>query len=195
VTAPLRALPVVDIRIADVLHRVHRARNDVAWFGASGDERFDPPSSHRAAYGACYLGCSDMAAYVEVFGGLRAVSQSDIDRRRLSVLRPHRDLTVVDLTDRSVLGDFGITASVSTGDDYGPPQQLSAQVYDEGFDGVLYRVRHDPALRLDAVAMFGEPGVQRERFADIKTDAIPSWLIDEAWRTFGIEVIADVPLP
>lgn len=191
----MTAFPNVTVNADDELWRVHRLINHPAWFGTSGDFRFDPPPSHRDRYGVCYTGLEDRAAYVEVFGRTRHIPASDIANRRLSVMTPARDLTVADLTDRSILGDFGLTATVSTGADYDEPQELSAQLYDAGLDGILYRTSHDPAMRLEALAVFGEPGEQPERFDDIKTDVIPETLVDHMWATFGLEVIPDALLP
>src|SRR4051794_31484697 len=56
------------------------------------------------------------------------------------------DLQLADLTDRTVLGDFGVTAAHSAGSDYAPSQERAANLFDAGFDRVRYRVRHDPAM-------------------------------------------------
>ena len=186
--------PSVTIPEGAELHRIHRRSTHPAWFSSSGSERFDPPVSHRARYGSCYIAFDAMASYLEVFGRMDAVSSTDIHRRALSRLTTDRALTLADLTDRSVLGTFRITASVSTGSDYEPSQQLSAELFDAGFDGIRYRVRHDPALAHEAVAMFGEPGQHEERFDEIKTSDIPEHLIEGGCCGFGITIIPSVKL-
>ena len=72
-----------------------------------------------------------------------------------------------------MLGDFGVTASHSTGTDYAPAQELAAELFDAGIGGVLYRVRHDPAMILEAVALFGDPGEGPDRFEPTKPRPIP----------------------
>lgn len=186
--------PTRSIDTTTPLFRIHQDRYDPAWFSTNGLWRFDPPQSHRDRYGVCYIGLEPLASYVEIFGRIRAVPRREVDARRLSVLTIGRSINVADLTDRSVLGDFGITAAHSAGMNYGPAQTLGAQLYDIASDGVLYRVRHDPAMTLEAVALFGQPGESPEMFGSSKTAPIPEDLI-EAGREFGIEVLPAAPLP
>lgn len=101
---------------------------------------------------------------------------------------------VADLTDRAVLGEFGITAAHSMGIEYGPAQELACGLFEAGFDGVVYRVRHDPAMMLESVALFGEPGETAGRFNPPKTIRIPESLLADA-RQFCIEVLPAAPLP
>lgn len=187
--------PSRSIDTARPMFRIHQHHLHPAWFNTDGSWRFDPLStSHRDRFGVCYLGLEPLAAYVEVFGRIRAVPQVEVDRRRLSELTVAHRVDVADLTDRTVLGDFGITAAHSTGSDYLPAQELATRLFDAGFDGVLYRVRHDPAMRLEATALFGEPGETPARFSTPKTDPIPNSLI-KAGRQFHIDVLPSAPLP
>lgn len=176
------------------LFRIHQHYLHPAWFNTDGSWRFDPPPSHRDRFGVCYLGVEPLAAYVEVFGRIRAVPQVEVDRRRVSELTVAHRVDVADLTDRTVLGDFEITAAHSTGTDYGPAQELASLLFDAGLDGVLYRVRHDPAMTLEGIALFGEPGETPGRFNSRKTGRIPDSLI-EAGRQFHIDVLPTAPLP
>jgi hypothetical protein len=176
------------------LFRIHQRHLLPAWFNTDGSWRFDPLSSHRDRFGVCYLGLVPLAAYVEVFGRIRAVPQAEVDGRRLSELTVAHRVDVAVLTDRSVLGDFGITAAHSAGSDYLPAQELATRLFDAGFDGVLYRVRHDPAMTLEGIALFGEPGETPARFNTPKTDLIPNSLI-EAGRQFHIDVLPSATLP
>jgi hypothetical protein len=186
--------PTRPIGTTTPLFRIHQAHLHSAWFNTDGSWRFDPLPSQRDRFGVCYLGLEPLASYVEVFGRIRAVPQEEVDRRRLSELSLARSVDVADLTNRTVLGDFGITATHSTGADYRPAQELASHLFDAGFDGVLYRVRHDPAMTLEAVAIFGEPGETPDRFDAVKTGPIPDGLVT-AGRQFRIEVLPAAPLP
>lgn len=176
------------------LFRIHQGHLHPAWFNTNGSWRFDPLPTHRDRFGVCYLGLEPLTSYVEVFGRIRAVPQAEVDRRRLSELSVARSVDLADLTNRTVLGNFGITATHSTGADYLPAQELASHLFDAGFDGVLYRVRHDPAMTLDAVALFGEPGESPDRFGAVKTGSIPDGLVNTG-RQFRIEVLPSAPLP
>ena len=142
----------------------------------------------------CYLGHEPLASYVEVFGRFRAVPKAELDRRCLSELTVRRVVEIADLTDRTVLGAFGITAAHSVGTDYEPAQELASRLFGAGFEGIVYRVRHDPAMELEAVALFGEPGETPDRFNPPKSSPIPQELI-AAGQQFQIEVLPAAPLP
>lgn len=176
------------------LFRIHGRKHHPAWFNSDGTWRFDPLPSHRVRYGVCYLGLSEIASYVEVFGRYRAVPMGELTRRAVSELTVTRELQIADLTDRSVLGGFGVTGAHSMGRDYGLSQQLSLDLYEAHFDGILYRIRNDPAMILEAIALFGEAGLHPERFETLKTYNIPSHVIAQG-RTFGIEVVPSARLP
>jgi hypothetical protein len=186
--------PALKYGTRDVFHRVHQRSKHAAWFSSDGSWRFDPPVSHRHQFGTCYLGFDEMAPFVEVFGRMRTVPQPEIDRRALTKVTLAFDGKFADLTNRRVVGRYGVTAAHSTGTDYGPSQLLAAELFDAGFDGIRYRVRHDPAMELEGLALFGEPGETPSRLGAPKTSPIPPWLID-AGRDFGIEVVPAVALP
>ncbi len=149
-----RSFPEFWLVSGGALVRIHRLANSPEHFGTSGDNRFDPPPGRRAKFGTCYLAFEPIAAYVEVFGDFEEVDEDEVDLRALSTAILKEDLRLGDVTDRSVLGDFDITAEISTGSDYAGPQALASDLFDAGFDGIRYRVRHDPAMELEAVALF-----------------------------------------
>lgn len=130
------AFPSRSINATTPLFRIHQNHLHPAWFNTDGSWRFDPPPSHRDRFGVCYLGLEPLSAYVEVFGRLRVVPQDEVDRRRLSELSVAHTVDIADLTDRTVLGEFGITAAHSTGTDYQPAQEVASNLFDAGFDGV-----------------------------------------------------------
>ena len=128
------AFPSRRINTTTTLFRIHQRHLHPAWFNTDGSWRFDPPPGHRDRFGVCYLGLEPLAAYVEIFGRVRAVPQAELDRRRLSELTVSRVAHVADLTKRAVLGTFGVTAAHSMGTDYGPAQALSSALFEAGFD-------------------------------------------------------------
>lgn len=188
------AFPTWIMTPGSLLFRIHQRTYNPAWFNSDGTWRFDPSPSHRNRFGSCYLGIEPLASYVEVFGRFRAVPKMELDLRVISQFDVQRDLKFADLTHRTVLGDFGVTADYSTGPDYGPAQELAANLYDAGFDGIRYRVRHDPAMILEGIALFGEPGETPDRLPPPKTDPIPAALINAGYE-FRIQVIPSVALP
>ena len=185
---PYRTLP------ADTtFSRIHLHCHSANHFGTSGDYRFDPPQNVSNKYGVCYLGREELAAYIEVFGQhYRGVPSDYILERRLSTARASRDLRVADLTERRVLGHYGVTAAHSTSSNYGPSQQLGASLQAAGFDGIYYRISHDPAMLLEAVAIFSPPHGNCPSSTALnwsKGSNIPQDLITQADQEFGIQVL------
>lgn len=189
------SFPTRPISTATPLFRIHRRSNGPAWFSSDGSRRFDPPIGYRGLFGTCYLGMSSIASYIETLGRFRAVPAVTIAERTLSVLQVTRRIDVADLGARPILGRFGVTAEHATGSDYSLSQDLAANLTSAGIDGVYYPVRHDPAMALHAVALFGDPGDHPERFQVGSSKGIPQDLVDKGLSEFGIEVIASVPLP
>ena len=191
------AFPARILRGGVQLHRIHRRGHVPAHFSDSGLHRFDSPLRAGSEYGVCYLGLDPLTAYVEVFGRYRAVQQVEILRRCLSTAHVTSDLRLADLTNRAVLGRYGVTAAHSTGSDYELSQDLGTRLHAAGFEGLCYRVRHDPAMTLEAVALFGPTGTARyDRPAISWSDPIeiPGHLI-ELGGEFGIRVLPPLRLP
>ena len=186
---PSRTLPA-----GTPLHRIHRRGLSPGHFSTTGLYRFDPPADAASDYGVCYLALDPLAAYVEVFGRFRAVPIDEISRRCLSTAQASRDLLVADLTQRSVLGRYGVTAAHSTGSDYHPSQRLGIPLHDAGFDGICYRIRHDPSMALEAVAAFGRLHSHCAPLAWSDPIDIPAPLI-ESGHEFGITVLPTPQFP
>jgi hypothetical protein len=98
-----------------------------------------------------------------------------------------RPLNLADLTDRGVLGRYGIAGDMSAGTDYFPSQQLATILYGLGFDGVYYTARHDPAFLERSTAIFGGPG--DDKLFAVSTYDIPPQLIEEGIREFSLLVL------
>jgi hypothetical protein len=169
------------------LLRIHRACNGLWWFSADGSGRFDldPPR------GTCYLAENAVGAWVEVFRTPTLIAEVDVSERRLGRVKLGRRLRLADITSRRAL-QFGVTASLSAAEDYGPSQAFAAQVLAAGFDGVRYLVRHDPRQRLYAVALFGPAGAPEPTdpaWPHGKSAPISNALVDEAHKAFGYRVL------
>lgn len=177
------------------LHRIHRARAGfVAFFDTSEHGRFNLVDV--AERGTCYLALHGLGAYVETLGRILTRPRSDLDDRRHSTITVNRDLRLFDLTRsnaRSAYRHVGLdlTATIAAGNDYTTPQRLARVTHDDGYDGIFYTARHDPAHTLHSVALFGPAGTNDTDtvFATCKTDTIGDDLIDAARATFGIVVL------
>ncbi len=130
-----------------------------------------------------------MGAFVEKFGRLLrpggAIPESLVDSQRLSSVRPPR-VSVVDLTDPSVLGLVGLTAEIHASVDYELTQAWALALRDAEHAGIRYRARHDPRGQLTSVALFGSGRAPRSAG---KTGPVPIELIHEASATFKIAVL------
>lgn len=181
--------PALDLHPERVLFRIHRAANDPVYFSNSGLGRFDLLGI--AGSGTCYLSPSPIGAYLETFGRIGTIAWSDVEQRRLSELTLARALRLGDLTNRTILGRYGITGDLSVGADYSPSQDLARQLYDLGFDGIYYTIRHDPAFIERAVAVFGGSGEQKLFVAS--TAPIPDAVIGQGARDYALLVLPSPP--
>ena len=182
------SFPSIYIPRGSKLFRVHISKNHPIWFCNDSYHRFDPSESHNHLFGACYFGFEPLACLIEIFGKVVNITEEEINQRSLSVIQTKRSLRIADTTDRRVLGKFGLTAEISTGSDYKEPQRLSWQLFETGFDGIKYWIRHDPKMELEAIAIFGAPGEDHKRFNVLNTEPIPETLIATV-DEFGLQVI------
>ena len=188
-TADWRQFPTRTLPAGSSLHRIHRAGLAADHYDTTDRYRFGaPPGNQR--YGVCYVALEPIAAYIEVFGRIGTLRTAEIDGRRISEAVSTRDLRLADLSHRSVLGRFGVTAAHSTGTDYAPSQELSGRLHDAGHDGIVYRVRHDPEMQLEAVAMFARQPLLLNWH---DSQPIPNSLVQEGLR-FGIRVLPTLTL-
>jgi RES domain len=166
------------------LWRIHAA--DVApWFFDVGpDGRFNLAES-----GTCYLAEKPIGAFVEKFGRLLrpggVIPEPLVNAQRLSRLRPPK-VSVVDLTDPTVLGLVGLTAEIHSTTDYNLTQGWALAFQEAGYAGIRYKARHDPRGQLISIALFGSEKPPRSA---AKTTAIPADLIHEASLTFAITIL------
>ncbi len=171
-----------------MLHRVHRADRDPWFFDRSPHGRFNPTGT--PARGACYWAEKPIGAWIESFRSLLTLTEEDLAGRALTTVTLTGDLVVSDLTVKRALA-AGVTASITAGADYAPPQAL-ADALQAVTDGIRWRLRHDLSQRLVGVALFGQPGrdaAQSRGRARSSTGPIPQSVREEASRLFGYRVL------
>ena len=163
---------------------MHRAEHDPWWFSSDGSGRFDlaPPD------GTCYLADTPLGALQDHFDGLEVILQDDLEARRISALGAGA-LRLADCTSPRARS-FGVDLALSAGSDYERTQRFAAWFRDGGLHGVRYFLRNDPAATLIGVALFGSAGEQD--LPVLSTALVEEALLDEAARTFAIEIL---PLP
>ena len=168
------------------LYRIHLAGRSPWWFSSSGDGRFDLPHGET---GTCYLAERPIGAFLEVFRSSTVVPAVEVAARRLSRLRPPRPVRLADCTATEARA-FGVTAAIHSTPDYDLPRLWAEAFAAAGFDGVRYRVSHDPSQQELGVALFGPAGSGTLPVAE--TQEIGSELLEEARRRFGL-VVAPTP--
>lgn len=166
----LRDFPADELPPDRPFFRVSRRDYSPWWFGSALFGRFDLAHPQ----GTCYLAEDEIGALLEAIGAERrggALSTCFLAARRLYRLRLPRGHYTADCTSRRAVR-FGITAELGTIVPYDLPQAWAARLYEGGFEGMVYRLRHDP-LGTRAVALFGCAGE--------RTD----WPIDEDHMILG----------
>ena len=192
----LRRFPSLSLGTEQLLWRVHRSDLHPAHFSQKGEFRFDPPVHSRSEFGTCYTALDPLCAFMETLSRFNPIPQRIVDERALSGLLPARRMRVADLTDPSVIGDFGIKGDLSTGGDYRAPQAWAAALRTAGFDGLQYIARHDPSANMRSIAIFGPPGEQPDMFQQLKdTGPIPVEVLLRARDVFHVIVLPAAPLP
>ena len=183
----LNRFPRRTLRSDRVIHRVHRTARGCWWFSSDGSGRFDPVAT---GSGACYFAEKPLGAFIEVFRKRMLIAEEEINARSLSSVSLGRDLRLADLTSRRALS-FGVTAGLGAGEDYEPSQAFAAAAVADGFEGIRYLARHDPAQKLYSVALFAPAGGVDAADPAWPQNAtpIPSALVDEATRRFGYRVL------
>lgn len=175
-----------------VLHRLSAARYPVLRFSNERGGRFNPKLDR---LGACYFATEPLGAFVEVMRH-QLVTQADIDRRVLTSGRLLHDREVFDATTRGAR--FGSPAEVTAALSAGPHDAARevATGLTEQFDGIRYRVRHDPRQELIGVALFGpvtETDI-RTVLDDPRSGHIPAELVEMAVDEFGYLSMPEPPL-
>lgn len=117
-----------------------------------------------------------------------------IDDRVLAEIYLPCDARLADLTNPVVLGRFGITNELSTGDPeitYPIGQQWAMRLWQAGFSGVCYPARHDVELATRSVALFGKPGLESAVMAALQPLRATA---EEMAQHFGYTIVSGRPL-
>jgi RES domain len=153
----LAGFPVWHVHAGTVLCRVTTSGLGPWWFSSDAHGRFDLPKPR----GTCYLADDEMGALLEVLGPVAVVSAAWAKRFSIWQLGLPDECSAADTTVRAARG-FGVTAELATMTPYDLPQRWAAAFAAAGYQGVRYRVRHDPGGSR-ALALFGAAG-ERKRW-------------------------------
>jgi hypothetical protein len=164
-------LPLLAYRAT--LFRIHRSDRDPAFWGKTGDNRFDAPAGE---FGVLYAASDQYGAFIETCGGLlnRTVTSSFLGARGWARVMPARDLKLVDLSG-SGLARIGADERLCSGEhDVAQQRALALWQHPATVDGIHYRARHDPSRA--SVAIF-------DRAASAVTIAGDGGLLADANKT------------
>jgi hypothetical protein len=114
------------------------------------------------------------------------VHASAVSDRQLAVLRIPKARQIADCTVAKARR-FGITLEIDADDDYELCQHWAAAFAGAGFEGVRYRLRHDPRGKLLGIALFGGAGVAE--WPVDRSEGIPDELLRAAEKRFGVIVV------
>ena len=181
----LDGFPAWHVHAGTTLCRVTTSGLGPWWFSSDGQGRFDlePPR------GTCYLADEEVGALLEVLGPIVVVSAGWARRLVLWYLDLPDQCRAADTTVRSARG-FGVTAELASITPYDLPQRWAAAFARAGYEGVRYRVRHDPGGSR-ALALFGPAG-ERTRWPLGRRRAVDDDLLALLEDETGIPV-APVP--
>ena len=138
-----RDLPIVTVPAMTPVVRLHTRGRDPHYFGRTGEGRFDDPNR---AYGVCYLGFNDAAAFVETIlrdQDLSGVAKADLEPRAFADGRFVRPVRLVEFGGRG-LRRLGATAGTVHAT-YRTTQAWSLALWGhpDQPDGIRYRSRFD----------------------------------------------------
>jgi len=179
----LTGFPAVALSKASALARVHRADRHPVSFSTSGDGRFD-----LSPEGTLYLAGTDEGAFVEVFRS-RLIPREEVAVRRPALIELGEELALADLTSAIARG-FGVTAAIHASPDYALCQRWAAALHAEGFDGVYYRLSHDPSATEVGAALFGPHEHVAQRLIVVDDQPISDELIERVRKRFGMLVLS-----
>jgi hypothetical protein len=179
----LSGFPSHAVNRRELFYRIHRAERSPWWFSNDGSGRFDLD-----ARGTCYLAVSEVGAFIEVFRTGTVVPEAEVEARLLATLSVKRS-TLADCTT-SKARRFGITGAIHTQPDYTLTRDWAEAFARAGFEGIRYRLSHDPSQRELGVALFGPAGEQDLPVR--KSGPIGAHVIAEAQRRFGL-IVAPTP--
>lgn len=154
--ADLAGFPRWTLLPTRALYRIHRWNRRPWYFDTGPAGRFNLSG----ALGTCYLALAPEGAFLETLGRQgRLIDPAEVARRVLSALRAPRPMVLANAGHARARA-FGITAGISAIEE--PDRHRTRRWADAfhavGFDGVRYRLGHDPSQRTIGIALFGPAG-------------------------------------
>lgn len=142
-------LPILPYRAT--LFRVHWKDQNAAFWGKTGNNRFDAPAGE---FGVLYAATDEYGAFIETYGDTsdRTITSSSLMLRGWARVEPIRELRLVDLSGPG-LAQIGADERLCSGEHHVAQRwSLALWQHPSSVDGLYYRARHDPS-RL-SVALF-----------------------------------------
>jgi hypothetical protein len=149
-------LPI--LQIGTTLTRIYRTSRHPAFWGRTGDHRFDAPA---AEFGVLYAAIDAHGAFIETFGDtfVRTVSTASLRERSWAKIDLPRDLRLIDLSG-SGLPQIGADERLCSGaHDIAQRWSLAIWQHPAAVDGLYYRARHDPSRLSVAIFDRAQSGV------------------------------------
>jgi hypothetical protein len=172
-----QSLPVV--LHGEPLFRIYRTDRAPAFWGRTGNNRFDAPA---AEFGVLYAAADEHGAFIETCGDThaRTITTAFLASRGWARVQPLRQLRLVDLTG-SGLARIGADARLGSGE-HAIAQQWSLALWNHpaAVDGLYYRARRDPSRF--AVALF-------DRAAPAVSVVCDGHLFDDGHQTLLANII------
>jgi hypothetical protein len=178
----LAGFPAYHLEPTRILYRIHRKGRSPWWFSNDGAGRFDLSGDQ----GTCYVAERPIGAFIEVFRTGTLIPEAEVQLRLLASLRISSEATLADCT-AGKSRRFGVTAAIHSQPEYDLTRAWAQAFADAGFDGVLYRLSHDPSTSELGVALFGRAGEQD--LAIGSSGPIAPETVEEARARFGLLVI------
>jgi hypothetical protein len=170
---------------ARALYRIH-GREHGPWFFDNGPYgRFNLSGD----LGTCYLALSPDGAFLETLGRQgRLIDPAEVGRRALSTLHVPQPMVLANAGHARARA-FGITAGISAIEepDRRTTRRWAEAFHAAGFEGIRYRVSHDPSQRAIGVALFGPAG--EAAWPAAAAEPIDGGLLALVRRRYGLIVL------
>ena len=183
--ADLAGFPRWTLPASRGLYRIHRRDRGPWYFDNGSNGRFNLSG----AFGACYVALAPEGAFLDTLGRQgRLIDPAEVTQRVVSTLYVPRPMVLAN-TGHARARAFGITAGISAIEepDRHTTRRWAAAFRAAGFEGIRYRLGHDPSQRTIGVALFGPAG--EAAWAVAVPEPIGSELLAIVRRRYGLIVL------